>query len=84
VAKAAGADTLFKIADCEVSPLFMFELDGLKGYICRLANRSNTESFDLDLSRFEAESLVLVGAKDLRIAPGKDTLLYFVFERDEK
>jgi len=84
VARASGSDTLFKLADCEISPLFVFELDGLKGYICRLVNRSDTESFDLDLSRFEAESLVLIGVKDLRVAPGKETLLYFVFERDEK
>jgi hypothetical protein len=84
VARASGSDSLFKLAGFDVSPLFVFELDGLKGYICRLVNRSVTESFDLDLSRFEAESLVLVGAKDLRVAPGKETLLYFVFERDEK
>ena len=48
------------------------------GYVIRVENRSETE-FRLDPSRFAGLALLLVGARELVLAPGASTLLYAVF-----
>jgi hypothetical protein len=79
---AAQQDALvYRARGVEMSLLYSYESTRLTGYVCRLSNTSE-ESLHLDLSRFQAEKLILIGAKDLVVAPGAATLVYLVFDAE--
>jgi len=56
----------------------VYELDGFVGYVIELKNRSETE-ISLDLSRYQGEELLLIGAREMSVKSGASTLLYLVF-----
>jgi hypothetical protein len=67
----AGPDLVARLA-------YAYDAAELRGYVIRVENRSETE-LRLDPSRFAGASLLLVGAREMVLAPGASTLLYAVF-----
>lgn len=57
---------------------YVYDSDFHRGYVLSLENVS-AEPLQIDLSRYSGEGLDLVGARDLRVEPGAETLLYLVF-----
>ena len=64
--------------DAEMFIRLVYELDGFVGYVIELVNRSETE-LSLDLSRYQGEGLLLIGAREMSVSRGASTLLYLVF-----
>lgn len=67
--------------DAELFIRLVYELDGFVGYVIELQNRSGKE-LSLDLSRYQGEGLLLIGAREMSVAPGASTLLYLVFAEE--
>lgn len=58
--------------------VYVYETTTYRGFVARVENVSST-SQRLDPSRFAAKDLVLVGSREVLLAPGAKTLLYLVF-----
>lgn len=67
--------------EAEMFIRLVYELDGFVGYVIELRNRSKTE-LSIDLSRFQGEGLLLIGAREMSVGPGASTLLYLVFSEE--
>lgn len=57
---------------------WVYDTAGFRGYVLRARNVSG-KAQRLDPSRFAGRHLVLVGAREMVLAPERETLLYFVF-----
>jgi len=57
---------------------FVYESNSYRGFVVRIENVS-ADPQRLDPSRFLSRDLVLVGAREMTLAPGQDTFLYLVF-----
>jgi hypothetical protein len=69
---------LFRSRDIQVTVLYVYETARYRGSVLSLENLSARESYPLDVSRFGGDSLVLVGARELLVGPGRSTRLYIV------
>jgi len=67
--------------DAEMFIRLVYEQDGFVGYVIELKNRSERE-LSLDLSRYQGEGLLLIGAREMSVKPGAFTLLYLVFAEE--
>lgn len=76
--RSGGNEVLLRTAEITVSVHYIYETGRFRGYVLGIANSSSREAFHVDVSRFTGEKLVLVGAKDVVIAPGKSSRLYVV------
>jgi len=71
--------TVFTSDDLEATVVWTYETARFRGYVLRLANKSAKEAYHVDVTRFASDRLVLIGARDLVVLPGKTTRLYLVF-----
>lgn len=76
--RSGGNAVLFRNADIAVSLHYVYETGRYRGYVLGLANRSDRQAYRVDLTRFGGEHLVLVGARDLVVGPGRATRIYAV------
>jgi hypothetical protein len=76
--RSGGNAVLFRRTDIEVSLHYVYETGRYRGFVLGLANRSDRQAYHVDLARFGGEDLVLVGARDVVVPPGKATRLYVV------
>ncbi len=76
--RSGGNEDLLRMANLEAKLHYVYETARYRGYVLGLANLSLSEAYHLDVRRFGGEALVLVGAKDVVIPPGKSTRLYVV------
>lgn len=63
----------------EASLSWIYDAPRFRGYVVRLSNQSRQTGYEIDLPRFHAEDLVLLGARNLVIEPRSFTYLYLVF-----
>jgi len=61
-----------------VRVVYVYESTSYRGFVARVENVSPSPQ-RLDPSRFSAKDLVLLGSRDMLLAPGAKTLLYLVF-----
>lgn len=78
VRKGDGAK-LFSATDVEATLSWVYDAAFYRGYVVRLSNLSTRTGYEIDLPRIHAEDLVLVGARNLVVDPGKFTYLYLVY-----
>jgi len=78
-ARKGDGTRLFGSPDVEATLSFVYESASYRGYVVRVANTSRATGYELDLPRFHAEDLVLVGARNLVVEPSSFTYLYLVF-----
>lgn len=83
VCKGAGEPVIYRDGPVEYRLLYTYEYEGLVGWILKLSNTSEDQTFDVDLSRFSADRLVVLGARDLVLEPKSVTLLYLVFDSEK-
>ena len=65
---------------CDYVARFVYEATHYAGFVIEVMNLTDG-SRRIDPSKFVAKDLVLVGAREMVVAPGKSTLLYAVFWR---
>jgi hypothetical protein len=78
-ARKGDGTKLFGSTDVEATLSFVYESASYRGYVVRVTNGSRRAGYELDLPRFHAEDLVLVGARNLVVDPSSFTYLYLVF-----
>jgi hypothetical protein len=71
-------EVLFRSTDIQVSLLYVYEASRFRGLVLSIENLSASSVYPLDITRFGGEALVLVGARDLVVPPGRSTRLYVV------
>ncbi|HTF55973.1 MAG TPA: hypothetical protein VK661_01780 [Planctomycetota bacterium] len=76
---AAPESVIHESADFLVRPRLLYVADVHEGLVLELVNRRKDGNYRVDLSQFTAERLVLVGARELVIPPGRSTRIYLVF-----
>ena len=76
--RSGGNEVLLRTARLEAKLHYVYETGRHRGYVLGLTNLSSNEAYHVDVRRFGGETLVLVGAKDVVIPPGKSTRLYVV------
>lgn len=69
---------VFASAEVAARLAFVYETDSYRGFVLKVENVS-AHPRRLDPSRFAGRELVLVGAREMLLAPGAKTLLYLVF-----
>jgi hypothetical protein len=77
VARGGGA-ALVESAEMTATLLWTYGTGRFRGLVIGVANRSATDPLEIDVTRFQAEGLVLVGARDFTVRPGGSTRLYLV------
>lgn len=70
--------SLYESPEWKARTRYVYESASYRGFVVRVDNVSAV-SQRLDPSRFVARDLVLVGAREMLLAPGEKTLLYLVF-----
>lgn len=60
---------------------WVYRFDEWTGFVCTVRNRTERD-LRLDLSRFHAPGILLVGARDLRLGAGQVTRLYMVIDHE--
>lgn len=80
VRRGAG-ELLFEDDRVRATLLWVYDAGRFRGIVAGVANRSDKEVAAVDLSRFQAEDLVLVGARETQVSPRKSTRLYLVFSK---
>lgn len=78
VRKADGI-LLLETPNVEATLAWVYDGTHFRGYIVKLSNSSRHTGYEVDLPRFHAEDLVLVGARNLVLEPRSFTYLYLVF-----
>lgn len=78
VRKAEGV-LLIETPNVDVSLAWVYDAARFRGYVVKLSNDSRQTAYEVDLPRFHAEDLVLVGARNLVLEPRSFTYLYLVF-----
>lgn len=58
---------------------WVYDAPMFRGYVVKLSNQAVKLGYEVDLPRFHAEGLVLVGARNLVLEPRSFTYLYLVF-----
>ncbi len=77
---ARGGDAvLFESAEMKATLLWTYDTGRFRGLVLGLANLSANDPLPIDVTRFQAEGLVLAGSRDLTVPPGGSTRLYLVF-----
>lgn len=76
--RSGGNEILLRAGILEARLHYVYETGRFRGYVIGLSNLSEDEAYHLDVRRFGGEALVLIGAKDVVIRPGKSTRLYVV------
>lgn len=76
---AAPESVIHESEDLLVRPRLHYVTDVHEGLVLEFVNRRKDGNYRVDLSQFAAERLVLVGARELVVPPGKSTRLYLVF-----
>jgi hypothetical protein len=76
---AAPETALYESAELLVRPRLLYVTDVHEGLVLELVNRRKDGAHRVDLSKFAAERLILLGARELVIPPGGSTRLYLVF-----
>lgn len=69
---------VYSSPDLSARLAYVYETTAYRGYVVRVENIGRSPQ-RLDPSRFVSKELVLAGARELLIAPGEKTQLYFVF-----
>ncbi len=78
--RSGKGEVVIATEEFEASLLYVYETARYRGYVLGLVNRSKAEAYAVDFSRFKSDgSLVLLGARDMVVAPGKATRIYLVF-----
>lgn len=72
---------IFKTEKLAATLAFKYEILAYAGYVLDVTNTSSG-TVVLDLSRFSAPGLVLVGAREMTVEPGQATRIYLVFWKD--
>ena len=76
--KRGGDTVVTTTGDLEGRLAFVYETTAYRGYVVRLTNTSPRAAYHLDVTRFAARRLVLMGAKSLVVAPKNSTLVYLI------
>lgn len=69
---------LYGSPDWTARACYVYESQAYRGFVVRVENVA-ARPVRLDPSRFMSRDLVLIGARELMLAPGEKTLLYLVF-----
>lgn len=69
---------LYASSELSARLAYVYESTSYRGYVVRVENIGDCAQ-RLDPSRFLSKDLVLVGAREMVLAPGEKTLLYLVF-----
>ncbi len=77
VRRGAG-ELLFEDDRVRATLLWVYDSGLFRGFVAQVANRSDKDAACIDLSRFHAEDLVLIGTRETQVSPGKATRLYLV------
>jgi len=73
-----GDQQLYTSAEWTARAAYVYESQAYRGFVVRVENVS-AKPVRLDPSRFVSRDLVLIGAREMMLAPGEKTLLYLVF-----
>ncbi len=76
--RSGGGEVLFSSPDVDVALAWIYETGRFRGTVLALTNKSSSEAYHVDVSRFQGERLVLIGSKDVIVGPQKMTRLYIV------
>ena len=74
-----SGELLFEDDRVRATLLWVYDAGRFRGIVAGVANRSDKDAAHVDLSRFQAADLVVIGARETQISPGKATRLYLVF-----
>lgn len=77
--RSGKGELVIATEEFEASLLYVYETARYRGYVLGLVNRSKADAYAVDFSRFKADGLVLLGARDMVVAPQKATRIYLVF-----
>ena len=77
--RTGGKEIIFESKVVEARMLLAYDTMRYSGFVVELTNRSTTEAYHIDLTKFAAENLVLAAARDVVLKPDSSTKLYLVF-----
>jgi len=76
--RSGKKEVLFASDGLEARFLWVFETGRYRGYVVELSNKSADDAYYVDVSRFRADNLVLIGAREVVVRPQTSTRVYLV------